>query len=856
METRKIRMRIQMQWMTAKKPVCFYSLSIWLFSQLTEYFIASALHIASKLNSTRVVEMLLAANANPTIRNKDRKTPIHLATDEEIKVYLLKTKQELFIFDADWCILQKLENSPTTPAPTATKTSVSSSKLSEPPEVEVSDHRHSIKPLMNKLVGKFKFLEKFHPHEEIRHQSAYELNMNFSKPRTSSASSIKTGKLFDLDIPQHSLNSSAPHSSEIDILTASFDDLISSDPDPSLSSANNPSSNATLPYSTLFSDIQRNGSDIQSPLFSPTSPSPILSASHSRSHSVPSASSTDPASLKSPIMSPSSSYSCLSSLFAQPSITSPIMSPSSSYNSLSSLLERPISLTNPTSPVLSPSSSHNSLSSILDQSQHIPIPSSAFPLSPILSPSKQPSLNGSSSHLLKTHSTPDYSAFDSLPSHMSYPATRPDSKSSLPSSTSHNSSVDQQSSRYSLPISISSRSANPDSKYALVSSSLEHDTHVPDSAQHEDQSTLLSALLSPRASDLPKSSFLDEFSVGTSIPRRRPARQSSPKFVNPLISEDGSSALLTDESLAPPIFPKRKNSNSTEELPPPLVPFSPFYFSSGSSSESSEGPLLASQENSMNPESESNLLDMLKKANSQTLLSTGSTKSPFRNTVNHPIIPEPAVTSMFCTPFFSYSISQLMSLSFFLFVFSEKSAFRQSTSAIPDISTAPPLERHLTFSHDEINRREKQPLHNKLAASMPDVNELEGSDEEDEIDERIVVLLKELGLSKYITKFIEEEWDWEGLLEITSADLISLGLKSGSRRKILSAVERHKKAAAAPPPSPHRAKPYEIEFNSLVINNFVGKGFYGEVYLVNKQIFFALSFKTLTLFLFTLFRSK
>src|SRR3990167_4401177 len=47
------------------------------------------------------------------------------------------------------------------------------------------------------------------------------------------------------------------------------------------------------------------------------------------------------------------------------------------------------------------------------------------------------------------------------------------------------------------------------------------------------------------------------------------------------------------------------------------------------------------------------------------------------------------------------------------------------------------------------------------------------------VDDRLVNLLEELGLSKYIPQFIEEEWDWDSLLEITSNDLLSMGLKTG-----------------------------------------------------------------------------
>ena len=47
------------------------------------------------------------------------------------------------------------------------------------------------------------------------------------------------------------------------------------------------------------------------------------------------------------------------------------------------------------------------------------------------------------------------------------------------------------------------------------------------------------------------------------------------------------------------------------------------------------------------------------------------------------------------------------------------------------------------------------------------------------VDDRLVNLLEELGLSKYVPQFIEEEWDWDSLLEITSNDLLSMGLKTG-----------------------------------------------------------------------------
>ena len=61
------------------------------------------------------------------------------------------------------------------------------------------------------------------------------------------------------------------------------------------------------------------------------------------------------------------------------------------------------------------------------------------------------------------------------------------------------------------------------------------------------------------------------------------------------------------------------------------------------------------------------------------------------------------------------------------------------------------------------------------------------------VDQRLCALLGELGLSHYMEAFVEEEWDWDGVLEITEEDLKELGLKAGARRKLMTAIKRARK---------------------------------------------------------------
>lgn len=121
------------------------------------------------------------------------------------------------------------------------------------------------------------------------------------------------------------------------------------------------------------------------------------------------------------------------------------------------------------------------------------------------------------------------------------------------------------------------------------------------------------------------------------------------------------------------------------------------------------------------------------------------------------------------------------------------------------------------------------------------------------MDDRLIRLLEELHLEKYIDVFIEEEWDWDSLLEVTNSDLVDMGLKAGSRRKLMSAIQRvrEQEGLRASDPgqnyvnfssegtSPLRTsqpgtvirKPYEIDFDELTVTQYLGKGFYGNVFL-------------------------
>jgi len=107
----------------------------------------------------------------------------------------------------------------------------------------------------------------------------------------------------------------------------------------------------------------------------------------------------------------------------------------------------------------------------------------------------------------------------------------------------------------------------------------------------------------------------------------------------------------------------------------------------------------------------------------------------------------------------------------------------------------------------------------------------------DSPDERLVKLLENLGLGKYIQTFLEEEWDWEALMEITAADLELMGLKSGSRRKLIAAISRvreepkQKFSPTSPPRIDSSHRNYIIDYNQITKKRSLGKGFYGEVFL-------------------------
>ena len=108
-------------------------------------------------------------------------------------------------------------------------------------------------------------------------------------------------------------------------------------------------------------------------------------------------------------------------------------------------------------------------------------------------------------------------------------------------------------------------------------------------------------------------------------------------------------------------------------------------------------------------------------------------------------------------------------------------------------------------------------------------------------DERLVKLLGTLGLEKYIETFLSEEWDWDALMEITSSDLMSMGLKSGSRRKLIAAIQRVRGGNStnslempSSPTIPQVTKEtcnYIIDYSEITKKNYLGKGFYGEVFL-------------------------
>jgi hypothetical protein len=146
-----------------------------------------------------------------------------------------------------------------------------------------------------------------------------------------------------------------------------------------------------------------------------------------------------------------------------------------------------------------------------------------------------------------------------------------------------------------------------------------------------------------------------------------------------------------------------------------------------------------------------------------------------------------------------------------------------------------------------------------------------------QMDDRLIRLLEELHLEKYIDVFIEEEWDWDSLLEVTNSDLVDMGLKAGSRRKLMSAIQRVREQELnlrnSDPALPNSAyvnifggstngslqvsqaahvrKSYEIDFDELTVTQYLGKGFYGNVFLVS---YFYLVF--IDLFCFVLFCSE
>jgi hypothetical protein len=118
-------------------------------------------------------------------------------------------------------------------------------------------------------------------------------------------------------------------------------------------------------------------------------------------------------------------------------------------------------------------------------------------------------------------------------------------------------------------------------------------------------------------------------------------------------------------------------------------------------------------------------------------------------------------------------------------------------------------------------------------------------------EHRLVNLLQDLGLSKYIDVFLAEEWDWDSLLEITNNDLTEMGIKAGSRRKLISAISRLQQerdslshsSPVAPLPTKIDTAPrqrgsvdgiggcsYLIDASEIRFLDYLGKGFYGSVY--------------------------
>lgn len=126
---------------------------------------------------------------------------------------------------------------------------------------------------------------------------------------------------------------------------------------------------------------------------------------------------------------------------------------------------------------------------------------------------------------------------------------------------------------------------------------------------------------------------------------------------------------------------------------------------------------------------------------------------------------------------------------------------------------------------------------------------------------RLVKLLQDLELSKYIDVFLAEEWDWDSLLEITNSDLIDMGIKAGSRRKLISAISRVRSGLTTTAPHHHHPRSavhsslltlasqesshsqrtrteelieqcsYIVDYSEITVRSHLGKGFYGSVYL-------------------------
>ena len=153
-------------------------------------------------------------------------------------------------------------------------------------------------------------------------------------------------------------------------------------------------------------------------------------------------------------------------------------------------------------------------------------------------------------------------------------------------------------------------------------------------------------------------------------------------------------------------------------------------------------------------------------------------------------------------------------------------------------------------SHSSSSYQTQDPPLN-LASSCPP-SDLRGS------DMRLVKLLQDLELSKYIDVFLAEEWDWDSLLEITNSDLIDMGIKAGSRRKLISAISRVRSGLSDPILRPRSAVhssllslasqesshsqrtrteelidqcSYIVDYSEITVRSHLGKGFYGSVYL-------------------------